>query len=216
MRDAQPLPIPYQGLVHRNPDVRERVWRNAAGESLDFEAKLSAFAIACKIAPEGAHTENLEAVLGQIIPVLVSTEKPRVFYLVDRASFKVKQLTDALCSLSQNSCKSGVGMLLSIVNFIVAECQKSDSGSKAYITTHTAVLLLQALMESTVEYLSAFEILLEHLDKQLFLEWTPWLLNVSATNEIALEANCRGKIACDRGIIRIHDQLCHDLSLLLL
>jgi hypothetical protein len=207
---------PVRDWSAENPDVVDKVWRNAAGESLDFEAKLSAFAIAYKITPDGTHTENIEAVLGQIIQVLVSTEKPRVFYLVDRASFKVKQLTDALCFLSQNSCKSGVEMLLSIVNFMVAQCRKSDSGSKAYTTTHTAVLLLQALTESMVEYPSAFEILLENLDKQLFLEWTPWLPNVSAANETTLETNCRGKISCDNGIICIHNQLCHDLSLLLL
>lgn len=148
----------------------DKVWRNAAGESLDFYARVSAFAVAYKITPGSMHTDSIEAVLGQMIPVLLSTDEPPVIHLLEGASRKVKQLTDVLSFLSQHGSKPCVDMLLKNSEFIVLQCQRSDLRSGSYTIAHTAAFLLQALQKSMTKYPRFFEVFLEVRDQQLLLK----------------------------------------------
>lgn len=162
------------------------------------------------------HTDSIEAVLGQMIPVLLSTDEPPVIHLLEGASRKVKQLTDVLSFLSQHGSKPCVDMLLKNSEFIVLQCQRSDLRSGSYTIAHTAAFLLQALQKSMTKYPRFFEVFLEVRDQQLLLKWMPVLQMSSGEINFAQEPNCLGNLICDRGIARLYNQLCSDFSILLL
>lgn len=103
---------------HENPIAVEKVWRNTGEENLDFDARLSAFAVAYRITPEGVHPDNIEAVLQQLVAGIVSEDKPCNLYLNAHASSKANQLTEALCFLLQNDRKACLEMLHQIVDFV--------------------------------------------------------------------------------------------------
>lgn len=202
---------------HENPIAVEKVWRNTGEENLDFDARLSAFAVAYRITPEGVHPDNIEAVLQQLVAGIVSEDKPCNLYLNAHASSKANQLTEALCFLLQNDRKACLEMLHQIVDFVLTHCRACQyPDADTYSKTRTALILLQALFESMNKHQHVFIALFNILDKPEFPEWTPWLQDLSGSSELVLEINCRGNLACTRNLSVLRDQLCHDFSVVLL
>ena len=203
-----------------NADAVDKVWRSASGEHLNFDARLSAFAVAYKISQESSCCHNrVEAVLEQLVPALVSEDEPCAIFLLDRAGLKARKVTDALCYLLQQEERKPCleSMMRSIVVFILAQCRACQTPDlNTYSKTRTAAVLLQALAESVKGQEVAFSILLAILEKNEFPERAPSLKDLAGGRNPVPNANCRGSPMCVWDASRLRDQLRHDFSVCLL
>ena len=198
-----------------NANAVAKVWRNCAGDSLDFDARLSAFVVAYKISPAGAHDDSMEEVLRQIVTILVSEDEPCMVHLFDRASFKAHQITSALCYLLRQPQRNpGVDAILrSIVQFILAQCRAYESPHLDTCSkTQTAALLLQALADNMKGQQIVFAKLLAVLDRSEFPKWSPSLKDLDGGSNTVLDPNCCGSPTCARDVSRKRDQLRHGFS----
>jgi hypothetical protein len=205
-----------------NPGAIEKVWRNTAGEELDFNTRFSAFAVACKITPEGAYSDNIERVLRQLMTIIVSEDGVCSICFDPNAQFKAKQLTDALCCLLKDDRKPCLLMLRRFVDFVLVQCLVSEypgTDSTDFLKTSAALVLLDALSDSVKkkEHKHVFAILLDILDNLEVVEDRKLFIQSLTSNlEPVAKVHCRGNPVCGQELFELSNRLRHKLIILLL
>lgn len=209
-------------FADENPSAVEKVWRNAAGEELDFNTRLSAFAVAFKITPEDAHLDNIEGVLEQLMAVIVSEDGPCGICFDHNASIKAKQLMDALCFLLRDDRKLSLLMMRRFIDFIVVQClssEKVDTERTDLLKISAAHVLLDALFESmkNKENKHVYPVISEIVSNPEVVEDRELMTqSLTSSFEPGLQVHCRGSLFCDRELLGLTNQLRHKLILLFL
>jgi hypothetical protein len=207
-----------------NPGAIEKVWRNTAGDELDFNARLAAFAVAYTITPGGAHEDKIEGVLHQLFTVIMAEEDVELCGMCfdPNAPSKAKKLMDALCFLLQGNSKPCLLMMRRFVDFVLAQClvfESTATDSTEFLKTSAALILLDALSESMKkkENKHIFPILLEIIGNQEVVEDTHLMMrSLTSSSEPVLAVHCRGNLFCARELSELSNQLRHKFILLLL
>ena len=209
-------------FADENPGAIEKVWRNTAGEELNFDARFSAFAVAYKLTSEGTYNDHIEGVLQQLLNVITSEDGPGSMCLRRNALSKAQQLTDALFFLMRHDQKYEdrdrcLKMLHQIVDFILVQCTVCEQpDAEACHKTAFALILLDAISESMKKLDHAFTFSLDYMN----LNWPgdlearmPWLESLPNTLEPVAKVHCRGNLVCARELSHLGDMLRHKFTI---
>jgi hypothetical protein len=207
-------------FADENPGAIEKVWRNTAGEVLNFDARFSAFAVAYKLTPEGTYTDHIEGVIQQLLNVIASEDGPGSMCLRRNALFKAQQLTDALFFLLQEGRKFEdrkrcLKMLHQIVDFALVQCTVCEQpDAETYHKTAFALVLLDAFSESMKKLEHAFTFSLDYMNRPGILEERMlWLQTLPNTPEPVAKVHCRGNLVCAQELSHLGDMLRHKFTI---